>query len=228
MDDRTFTSATELSADIRDRHIGCVELLDFYLARAERHNPALNAIVVWQVDQARERARAADAALARGELWGPLHGIPMTVKELFNVAGLPTTFGNPLWQDNIAAGNAFLIDRLLQAGAVVFGKTNVPYMLADAQSYNEIYGTTNNPWDATRSTRRLVGGRGGSPRSRAIGPWGRQRHRRLVAQPGALQRRLRPQTDLGADFDARSCAAGYHDADRYIRSRPDGAPRRGP
>ena len=139
MDDRAFASATRLANEIRDRRIGCVELLDFYLARAERHNPALNAIVVWQLDQARERARAADAALARGERWGPLHGIPMTVKESFNVAGLPTTFGNPLWKDNIAAYNAFLIDRLLQAGAIVFGKTNVPYMLADAQSYSSCH-----------------------------------------------------------------------------------------
>jgi len=158
MDDRTFTSATELAAEIRDRRIGSLELLDFYLARAERHNPALNAIVVWQIDQARERARAADAALSRSERWGPLHGIPMTVKESFNVAGLPTTFGNPLWRNNIAAGNAFLIDRLLQAGAVVFGKTNVPYMLGDAQSYNEIYGTTNNPWDSMRSPGGSSGG----------------------------------------------------------------------
>jgi amidase len=81
MNDRAFASATELTNEIRDRRIGCVELLDFYLARAERHNPTLNAIIVWQIDQARERARAADDALARGERWGPLHGIPMTVKE---------------------------------------------------------------------------------------------------------------------------------------------------
>src|SRR5580698_9466545 len=186
MGDRAFASATELSDEIRDRHIGCVELLDFYLARAERHNPALNAIVVWQVDQARERARAADAALARGERWGPLHGIPMTVKESFNVAGLPTTFGNPLWKDNIATGNAFMIDRLLQAGAIIFGKTNVPYMLADAQSYNDIYGTTNNPWDPTCSPGGSSGG------------------------------------------EAATRAAGHHDADRHIRGRPHGAPRRGP
>ena len=158
MDDRAFASATELSGEIGDRRIGCVELLDFYLARAERHNPGLNAIVVWQVEQARERARAADAALARDERWGPLHGIPMTVKESFNVAGLPTTFGNPLWKDNIAVGNAFLVERLLQAGAVVFGKTNVPYMLADAQSFNDIYGTTNNPWDPARSPGGSSGG----------------------------------------------------------------------
>src|SRR5689334_2753842 len=158
MDNRAFASATQLANCILDRRIGCVELLEFYLARAERHNPALNAIVVWQIDQAKERARAADAALARGERWGPLHGIPMTVKESFNVAGLPTTFGNALWKDNIAADNAFLIDRLLQAGAIVFGKTNVPYMLADAQSYNDIYGTTNNPWDPTRSPGGSSGG----------------------------------------------------------------------
>jgi len=158
MDDRAFASTTKLTTEIGDRRIGCLELLDFYVARAERHNPALNAIVVWHVEQARARARAADAALARGERWGPLHGIPMTVKESFNIAGLPTTFGNPLWKDNIAAENAFLIDRLLQAGAIVFGKTNVPYMLADAQSYNDIYGTTNNPWDRARSPGGSSGG----------------------------------------------------------------------
>jgi Amidase len=198
MNDRAFASATELTNEIRDRRIGCVELLDFYLARAERHNPTLNAIIVWQIDQARERARAADDALARGERWGPLHGIPMTVKESFNVAGLPTTFGNPLWKDNIAADNAFLIDRLLQAGAIVFGKTNVPYMLADAQSYNDIYGTTNNPWDLTRSPGGSSGGEA-APRRRAVGPRCRQRHCGLLAQPGALQRHLWPQTDLGAE-----------------------------
>ena len=149
MDERAFASATRLAAEIRDRRIGCLELLDFYLTRAERLNPPLNAIVVWQVEAARRRAREADAALAKGELWGPLHGIPMTVKESFNLAGLPTTFGNPLWKDNIADGNAVVVERLLQAGAVIFGKTNVPFMLMDSQSYNDIYGTTNNPWDLT-------------------------------------------------------------------------------
>jgi amidase len=147
MQNRAFASATQLAAQIRDRQIGCLELLDFFVARAERYNPKLNAIVAWQVEKARERARAADAALARGENWGPLHGIPMTVKESFNVAGLPTTFGNPVWKDNIPPGNAVVVDRLEAAGAVIFGKTNVPYMLADSQSYNDIYGTTNNPWD---------------------------------------------------------------------------------
>src|SRR5262249_25371580 len=122
MDERAFASAARLAAEIRDRRIGCLELLDHYVARAERHNPALNAIVAWQVDQARERGRAADAALARGEIWGPLHGVPVTVKESFNVAGLPSTWGNPAFRANIAADNAVLIERLLAAGAVIYGK----------------------------------------------------------------------------------------------------------
>jgi amidase len=142
-----FASATRLAGQIRDRQVGCLELLDFFLARAERYNKDLNAIIAWQVEKARDRARAADAALAKGESWGPLHGIPMTVKESFNIAGLPTTFGNPAWKDNVPSGNAVVVDRLEAAGAVIFGKTNVPYMLQDSQSYNDIYGTTNNPWD---------------------------------------------------------------------------------
>ena len=150
MDNLAFASATQLAGQIRDRKIGCVELLDFFLARAEKYNPQLNAIITWQIDKARDRAREADAALARGESWGKLHGLPMTVKESFNVAGLPTTFGNPIWRDNIPDHNAVLVDRLLAAGALIYGKTNVPFMLSDSQSYNDIYGTTNNPWDLSR------------------------------------------------------------------------------
>lgn len=147
MDNHAFASATQLAADIRDRKIGCVELLDFFLARVDRHNSKLNAIIVRQTDKARDRARAADEALAKGESWGKLHGVPMTVKESFNLAGLPTTFGNPVWKDNIPAINSVVVERLEAAGAVIFGKTNVPYMLSDSQSFNDIYGTTNNPWD---------------------------------------------------------------------------------
>jgi amidase len=155
MDNRAFASATQLAADIRDRKIGCVELLDFFLARADTHNPKLNAIVVWQIDKARARARAADEALAKGENWGPLHGVPMTIKESFNLAGLPTTFGNPVWKGNIPAANSVVVDRLESAGAVIYGKTNVPYMLADSQSFNDIYGrpTTRGTLPAGRAAR---------------------------------------------------------------------------
>ena len=153
-----FRSASELAAEIRAKRIGCRELLDLYLQRVERYNPKLNAIVVCDVAGARQRADAADAALQRGESWGPLHGVPMTVKESFDVAGLPTTWGLPELKDNIAKKNALAVERFVAAGAIVFGKTNVPVMLADWQSYNAIYGTTNNPWDLTRTPGGSSGG----------------------------------------------------------------------
>ncbi len=147
MTDIAFLPARRLAGLIRRGKIGCLELLDHYLARVERHNPALNAIIVTDIPKARKRARAADRALAKGELWGPLHGVPMTVKESFDVEGLPTTWGVPAYKDNIAGRNAVAVDRWLAAGAVLFGKTNVPIWVADAQSFNAIYGTTNNPWN---------------------------------------------------------------------------------
>ena len=89
--DAPFRSARQLARDIRAKKIGCLELLDLYLARVEKYDGALNAIVVRDVDRARTRARAADRALARRQPWGPLHGVPMTIKESYDVAGLPTT-----------------------------------------------------------------------------------------------------------------------------------------
>ena len=147
VEDTAFASAVELARQIKAKTIGCAELLAHYFERVDRHNPALNAIVVQIRDKAMARARAADEALAGGEDWGPLHGVPMTVKESYDVAGTPTTWGLPELKNNIAAKDALSITRLQRAGAVVFGKTNVPLMLSDFQSYNDIYGTTNNPWN---------------------------------------------------------------------------------
>ncbi len=96
MDEQAFGSAMQPAGEIRDRGLGCLELLDFYLARAERHNPTLKAIIGWQIGTACQRVRDADMALAKGGVWGPLHGAPNTLKESFNHACLPTTFGNPL------------------------------------------------------------------------------------------------------------------------------------
>jgi amidase len=156
--DVPFRSARQLAADIRKRKIGCLELLELYLARVEKYDGALNAIVVRDFDRARTRARAADRALARGAPWGPLHGVPMTIKESYDVKGLPTTWGVPALKDNVATTNALVVDRLLGAGAVLFGKTNVPLYLADWQSFNAIYGTTNNPWDLSRAPGGSSGG----------------------------------------------------------------------
>jgi amidase len=153
-----FRSATALAAAIRAREVGSRELLEHYLRRVERHNPALNAIIVSDLDRARQRADEADSALARGESWGPLHGLPMTVKESFDVIGLPTTWGLAELRENIPTANALAVDRLLAAGAVIFGKTNVPVLLADSQSYNPVYGTTNNPWDTSRTPGGSSGG----------------------------------------------------------------------
>src|SRR5882672_10745917 len=164
--DAPFRSAKQLAAEIRKKKIGCLELLDLYLARVEKYDGKLNAIVVRDFDNARKRARAADRALAKRQAWGPLHGVPMTIKESYDVTGLPTTWGVPAYKDRIATRNAVAVDRLLGAGAVLFGKTNVPLYLADWQSFNAIYGTTNNPWDVTRAP---GGSSGGSAAALAAG-----------------------------------------------------------
>ena len=161
--DTPFRSAKHLAGDIRKKKIGCLELLNLYLARVEKYDGALNAIVVRDFERARTRARALDRT--RGTR-GPLHGVPMTIKESYDVAGLPTTWGVPAYRDRIATKNAVVVDRLLDAGAVLFGKTNVPLLLADWQSFNTIYGTTNNPWDATRAP---GGSSGGSAAALAAG-----------------------------------------------------------
>src|SRR6516164_1514482 len=166
MTELAFRSATALGAAIRTREIGCREMLAHYLERVGRHHAALNAIIVTDLGGARQRANAADAALARGESWGRLHGLPMTVKESFDVVGMPTTWGLTKLKDNISTANALAVDRLLAAGAVIFGKTNVPVLLADSQSYNPVYGTTNNPWDRSRTP---GGSSGGSAAALAAG-----------------------------------------------------------
>jgi len=163
--DLAFSSATELAALIAGRGIGCVELLDHLAARIARHNPSVNAVVAMDLDRARAAARAADQVLVTT----PLHGVPMTVKESFNVAGLPTTMGLLAHRDNIAGSNALAVDRLQAAGAIVFGKTNVPPFLADSQSSNPVYGATGNPWNLAMSP---GGSSGGSAAALATGMTG--------------------------------------------------------
>ena len=150
MNNLAFASALSLADKIRHKQIGALELLDLYLQRMATYNPALNAIIFTQSDVAHQRAKAADAALIRGEVWGPLHGVPMTIKESFDWVGSPSTWGNLVYKNNYPQRDAVAVERLQTAGAVIFGKTNVPLMLADWQSFNDIYGTTNNPWDLTR------------------------------------------------------------------------------
>ena len=142
-----------------------MELTDEAIARVERDDSVINAICVRDFDRARVAARAADQARARGEDQ-PLLGIPVTVKESYNVAGLPTTWGMPLHRSYLPAEDAVQVSRLKAAGSVLLGKTNVPFMLQDLQSFNEIYGTTNNPWDHGRTA---GGSSGGSAAALASG-----------------------------------------------------------
>ena len=161
-----FGSGLALAERIRNGEVSCVDALEFYLKRAHRFQPTLNAMVEFREDAARAEARELDAALVRGEIRGPLHGVPMTVKESYDVAGMRTTRGNVLWKDHVATTDALSITRLKRAGVVIFGKTNVPLNLADFQSYNDIYGTTNNPWDTGRTA---GGSSGGSAVAMAAG-----------------------------------------------------------
>jgi amidase len=158
MEHVAFAPALALASKIRHKDISARELLELYLHRVEHYNPRLNAIIFRQDEQARQRADAADAALARGEVWGPLHGVPMTIKEHFDWVGSPSTRGNPAYQHHYPQRDAVAVERLQAAGAIVFGKTNVPLMLADWQSFNDVYGTTNNPWDLTRTPGGSSGG----------------------------------------------------------------------
>ena len=166
MTELAFESATTLARMVREKQISSVELLDYYFNRVDQHNPSLNAII-WQMrDEARARAQQIDEAIARGADIGPLGGVPMTIKESYDVTGTPTTWGLPELKDNIAVRDALSVQRLKKAGVVLFGKTNVPLRLADFQSYNEIYGTSNNPWDVERSP---GGSSGGSAAALAAG-----------------------------------------------------------
>ncbi|MES1943872.1 amidase [Salinisphaera sp. PC39] len=158
--------AAGLAAAIRDRRIGCREALEHYLERDARLNPAINAIVARDPDGARARADAADAALARGETTGALHGVPMTIKDTYEVAGMTTVCGEPSLREHRPRRNAVAVQRLIDAGAVVFGKTNTPRMAQDIQTYNRIFGTTGNPWDTARTP---GGSSGGSAAATAAG-----------------------------------------------------------
>ena len=169
MSELAFDSAVSLARKLRAKQISSVELLNFYFDRVDKFNGELNA-VIWQIrDEAMEDAKRADAAIATGEALGPLHGVPMTIKESYDVKGTPSTWGAPYLKGNFATRDALSVERLRGAGAVIFGKTNVPLMLSDFQSYNEIYGTTNNPYDVTK----IPGGSsGGSAATLAAGMTG--------------------------------------------------------
>ena len=153
----SFRTAVELSAALAARKVSAVELAQDVIDRIERYDAKVNAICVRDFERGLAAARAADAELARG-VKKPLLGLPLTVKESYNVAGLPTTWGIPAQKDFTPTEDALPISRVKDAGGVILGKTNVPLSLGDWQSYNDIYGTTNNPFDLGRTPGGSSGG----------------------------------------------------------------------
>ena len=156
--DLNFGSALDAAAAIARRKISSVELTRHVFERIDRFQPKLNAFVYQMREEALARARRVDQAVARKRKLGPLAGVPVVVKESFGIAGRPCTWGVPALKDSRAPANSTVVERLPDAGAVILGATNVPLNLTDAQSYNSIYGVTNNPWDVTRTPGGSSGG----------------------------------------------------------------------
>ncbi|MGG6268475.1 amidase [Leptolyngbya sp. AN03gr2] len=147
MNDLVFQPAHRLAQMIRDRQISAIELLDAHLAQIEKHNSKLNAICTLDEESARIRAKQADEALFRGENWGALHGVPVTIKDIFETAGLRTTAGYIPLKDYVPQQDATAVKRLRDAGAVILGKTNMAELAGDFQSTNSIFPRVNNPWN---------------------------------------------------------------------------------
>ncbi len=157
MNDLTFSSATALASAIRTKKVSSLEVVDAHLRQIERANPELNAVVLALADTARAAARDADAALARGESSGPFHGVPMTVKDAWEVAGTPSTGGTLGRARYIPQKDATVIERMRAAGAIPIGMTNLPELSMAFESDNLVHGRTNNPYDPARTP----GGSGG-------------------------------------------------------------------
>ena len=145
--DIVFLSAHELAAKIRARKLSSVQIFRAHLTHIRLHNPSLNAVVTLDEERALVRAEAADRALATGEIWGALHGVPVTIKDAFETEGLRTTFGYRFTSHYVPSRNATVVERLVNAGAIVLGKTNIPEVSWDWQTKSPIFGRTNNPWN---------------------------------------------------------------------------------
>ena len=153
-----FAPAWQLAAQIAAGQVSSREVLELYLTRIDRYNGAINAVVTVDADGARRRAAACDQAVANGALLGPLHGVPITVKDAFETAGIRTTSGLSENAEHVPSRNAAAVQRLIDAGAVVMGKTNLPPGVTGQETANELFGRTNNPWDLTRTSGASSGG----------------------------------------------------------------------
>jgi amidase len=151
-------SATDLTAAIRRREVSCVEVMEAHLARIAAVNPLINAIVSLDAELGLREAAAADAALARDEAPGALHGLPMAIKDLEDTAGMRTTYGSPIYREHVPTADTLIVARLRRAGAIVIGKTNTPEFGAGSQTFNPVFGATRNPYDPARTPGGSSGG----------------------------------------------------------------------
>jgi amidase len=156
--DFAWLPATDQLAALNAKEVSSAELVDLYLSRIDEHNTPLNAIVTIDADGARRAATEADAARSRGDDLGPLHGLPITVKDSYETAGMRTVCGRPDLADYVPTEDAEAVARLRRAGAIIVGKTNMPTGNADVQASNPVFGRTNNPWDLSRTSGGSAGG----------------------------------------------------------------------
>lgn len=153
-----FQTAMQLAEGIRRGLFSSVEVLEAHLRQVAKHNPRLNALVTIDEEGARRRAQEADEALARGELWGPLHGVPVTLKDAWETAGMRTTCGSMRLKDHLPQADSTVAARLKAAGAILYAKSNLPEMAMDVQTDNDLFGRTHNPWDPSRTPGGSTGG----------------------------------------------------------------------
>ena len=153
-----FTSATVLVRMIRRKDVSVTEVMEAHLAQVDRVNPAVNAIVTYHPEQALDGARKADEAIAQGEAGGPLFGLPIAHKDLVLTRGVRTTYGSPIFRDFVPGQDELIVERLKKAGAISFGKTNVPEFGAGSQTFNPVFGATLNPYDTSRTCGGSSGG----------------------------------------------------------------------
>ncbi len=156
--DVAFSSTVDLAAAIKRGAVSATDALEAQLAQIDKHNPALNAVVMLDADGARKRATEADRAIKRGEYRGPLHGVPFTLKDTHSTAGMRTTVGFPPFAKYLPAEDSVVAARLKAAGAILLGKTNTAMLLADFQTSNPLFGRTNNPWNVERTPGGSSGG----------------------------------------------------------------------
>ena len=184
-------TAVDLAARIRRKQVSARDVMAAHLARIERVNPKINAVVTLVADRAMADAQKADELQARGGALGPLHGLPVAHKDLINTAGIRTTFGSPLFRDNVPNVDALIVKRVRAAGAVMLGKTNTPEFGAGSNTFNPVFGATVNPYDLAKTVGGSSGGAAAALEMRHGPDRDGLRHRWVAAQPGGVHERRR-------------------------------------